>query len=156
MAYTVPTIADFRARFPRYTEQVASDALVQMALDRGARNVDTTWTEGDYAEGIMLYAAGWLTKEGVGTGAEAEMAANGASGYKVMRSGALTLERFDNGGGSSSGGDPVLATADGQAFSALRKQNVGGPRVTGVGACTGYSTGNYTGYPIPGGWPWGC
>jgi hypothetical protein len=155
MAHTLPTIADFRARYPvRFTEAIASDALVQMALDRGARNVDTTWTEGDYAEAIMLYAAGWLTTQGIGGGAEAQAAANGASGFKVMKSGALTLERFDKGDGASTGGDPVLATADGQAFAALRKQNLGGPRVTG-GACGGYVPAGYCGL-VGGGWPWGC
>lgn len=147
MAYVLPTIADFRARFPRFTEQVASDALVQMALDRGARNVDETWTEGDYAEGIMLYAAGWLTTQGLGGGAEAEAAGAGASGFKVMKSGALTLERFDKAAGGSSSTDPVLATADGQAFAALRQVNVGGPRVTG---------GGYPAVGCYGGWPWPC
>jgi len=145
MAYTLPTIADFRARFPRFTEPVASDALAQMALDRGARNVDTSWTEGDYAEAIMLYAAGWLTAEGIGSGAEAQAAAAGASGFKTMRSGQLTLERFDNAGGSASPADPVLATSDGLAFAALRRANVGGPRVAG-GGCPG---GAYFGF-----FPW--
>ena len=147
MAYTAPTIADFRARFPRFTESVVVDATVQYALDRGSRNVDETWTEGDYSEAIMLYAAGWLTTQGLGGGAEAEAAAAGASGFKVMKSGALSLERFDNGsGGAAGGGDPVLATADGQAFATLRQQNVGGPRVTGGG------------YPAAcyGDWPWPC
>ena len=144
MAYTLPTIADFRARFPRFTVEVVADPLVQMALDRGARNVDTTWTEGDYAEAIMLYAAGWLTTQGLGGGAEAQAAANGAAGFKVMKSGALTLERFDN-AGASAGGDPVLNTADGAAFAALRKQNLGGPRVAG---------GGYPAAGFCGGWPW--
>lgn len=157
MAYTLPTVADFRVRFePRFVLAEVSDAKVQMALDRGARNVDTTWTEGDYAEAIMLYAAGWLTTQGIGTGAEAQAASAGASGFRVMKSGQLTLERFDKGDGASSSGDPVLATADGQAYAALLKVNRGGPRASGGGACPGYSTGNYAGFPIPGGWPWGC
>ncbi|MBO9710568.1 MAG: DUF4054 domain-containing protein [Caulobacter sp.] len=145
MAFLAPTIADFRARFPRATADKVPDTMVAQALARAARQVDTTWTEGDFAEGQLLYAAAWLTNEGFWPGAEGEAAAAGASGFKVMKSGQLSLERFDN-GASSGGGqtDPVLATGYGQEFAALRAQNVGGPRVTSAGAV-----------PYCGGWPWG-
>lgn len=145
MAYTVPDIAAFRARWtPRFDE--VGDPKVQQALDRAATKVDETWAEGDFAEAQLLYAAGWLTTQGLGGGADAQAAAAGASGFKVMKSGALTLERFDNAAASSSGGDPVLATSDGQAFAALRQVNVGGPRTTG---------GGYPAAGCYGGWPWG-
>lgn len=138
MAYVAPTIADFRARFPRATVDKVPDAMVTQALARAARQVDQTWTEGDFVEGQLLYAAAWLTKEGFWPGAEGEAAAAGASGFKRMKSGALELERF--GGDTSSGAqtDPVLATGYGQEFAALRAQNVGGPRVTGAGAVPGW------------------
>lgn len=146
MAYTAPTISDFRARWtPRF--DAVADPKVQQALDRAATKVDETWTEGDFAEAQLLYAAGWLTTQGLGGGAEAEAAGAGAAGFKVMRSGALTLERFDKPAGGASSTDPVLATADGQAFAALRQVNVGGPRVTG---------GGYPAVGCYGGWPWGC
>lgn len=138
MAYTAPTVDDFRARFPRFTEPVASDQIVTMALTRAARMVDESWTEDDFAEARMLYAAAWLTNEGIGGGAEAQAAASGAANFKVMKSGGLSLERFDKGATGST--DPVLATADGQAFEALRRLNMGGPRVTGGAlSATGWS-----------------
>ncbi|MBI1682382.1 DUF4054 domain-containing protein [Caulobacter hibisci] len=143
MAYNAPTLEDFRARFPRATGAVVSDAMVTQALARAARQVDTSWTEGDFAEGQLLYAAAWLTKEGFWPGAEGEAAAAGASGFKVMKSGQLSLERFDNGASSGGQTDPVLATGYGQEFATLRFQNVGGPRVTGAGTV-----------PYSGGWPW--
>lgn len=146
MAYTAPDVAAFRARWtPRFDS--VPDPKVQMALDRAATQVDQSWTEGDFAEAQLLYAAGWLTTQGLGGGAEAEAAGAGAAGFRVMKSGQLTLERYDKPSGGSSSADPVLATADGAAFAALRQMNLGGPRTTGGGYPAG---GCY------GGWPWGC
>lgn len=124
MVWAPPTIAEFKARWsPRF--DAVADGPIQAALDEAALQVDETWVdEPNYRQGILLLAAHILTLDGYGTGAEAEAGAAGASGFKVMRSGQLTLERFtaaDAGGGD----EGVLATTSyGRRFLDLLKRNI--------------------------------
>lgn len=67
MPYTVPTVDDFRARFP---EIDATDAVIQTAINDAADMVDTTWLEKDYQKAILFLAAHYVTigaAEEVGT-----------------------------------------------------------------------------------------
>lgn len=58
MSYDVPTVADFRARFP---EIDATDAVIQTAIDDAADMVDTTWLEKDFQKAILFLAAHYVT-----------------------------------------------------------------------------------------------
>lgn len=114
--------------FPRFAAVPAS--TIEFWLIRAARGVDTTWTAGDREMGQMLLACHLMTLQGLGTGAEAEANASGTAGFKTIRSGALTLERFDKGGGDDS---TLSQTSYGAQFKDLRRQNCGGPRVMPTG-----------------------
>lgn len=124
MAWLPPTVAEFRTRWsPRF--DAVADGPIQSALDEAGLQVDETWVdEPNYRQGILLLAAHILTLDGFGAGAEAEAGAAGASGFKVMRSGQLTLERFtaaDAGGGD----EGVLSTTSyGRRFLDLLKRNI--------------------------------
>lgn len=134
MAYSNATAADLKAAFTKFA--AVADATVEFWLERARRAVDQTWTEGDYAMGQMLLACHLMTLEGIGTGAEAEANANGLGEYKTVKSGALSLERFDNGSkGSASAYD---GTSYGKRFKALARINIGGPRVTPTGSIPEY------------------
>lgn len=52
---TVPTVADFRLRFPEFAR--VSSARIQLFLDDAARIVGTDWIEGDYTLGVLYHAA---------------------------------------------------------------------------------------------------
>lgn len=135
MAYTDPSADDLQAAFPRFA--AVADETVEFWLERARRHVDQSWTEGDYAMGQMLMAAHLMTLNGLGTGAESEAAAAGAGEFKTIRSGALTLERFDSASGGEQGA--FGSTSYGRQFEALARLNVGGPRVTATGTLpTGY------------------
>ncbi|MBI1179108.1 MAG: DUF4054 domain-containing protein [Alphaproteobacteria bacterium] len=129
MPYTTPTPDDLRAVFPAFTD--TPDATVEYWITRAERSVDATWSDGDRTHATLLLACHLMTLQGLGTGAEAEAAAAGASGYKVMQSGSLRLERFDSGGSDKDGG--FGATQYGRQFLALLRLNKGGPRITGTG-----------------------
>lgn len=131
--YNVPTAADLQARWDAFA--AVDESAIAGAIQEAQRFVDTSWAEGDYTLGIMLYAAHILTLDGLGSGAEAQAAAAGTSGFKVMRSGSLTLER-DTGSGGSSGSDPLglNATAYGKRFRTLLRVNKSGPRTTSAAA----------------------
>lgn len=100
MAYTAPTPAELKVMYPAFA--AVDDERMQLFIIRANRMVDTSWTEGDYADAIMLLACHYMTLAGLGTGAEAEVNANGMAGFKSIRSGQLTLDR---GAGNGTGGD---------------------------------------------------
>ena len=128
--YTDATAAELKAAFPRFA--AVSDATVDFYLERARRQVDTNWTEGDYAYAQMLYACHTMTLAGLGTGAESESAANGTGEFKTIRSGSLTLERFDRDGNGDAQGE-LGSTSYGRQFANLRRQNRGGARITPSG-----------------------
>lgn len=124
MAYTAPTAATLRARFPRFGS--VDEGIITSALAEAARTVDETWTEGDFEMGRMLYAAHILTLDGLG-GGEADGFASGANGFKIMRSGSLSLERFDSGVGGGKSDSLLESTSYGRRFLDLLSRNFGGP-----------------------------
>ncbi len=117
MAYQQPAPADLAARFPAFAA-VPPATLAAVLAEAGTR-VDATWTEGDYALGLMLYAAHVLTLDGQGTGAEAALAGAGALGFTTLQSGTLSLAR----GGGGSDKSVLAATTYGRRFLALLKVN---------------------------------
>lgn len=93
----------------------------------------------------MLVTAHLLTLQGIGTGAEAEMASQGATGFKRIKSGTLELERGD---AASTGEGGLYATTDyGRQVWPMLKACVVGPRVTGTGSLP-CGTG-FNGYAAP-------
>lgn len=129
MAYTAPTVAEFKARFATF--EAVADLTIQGALDRAARMVDETWTEGDFAEAIMQLAAHYLTLDGFGTGAAAEINAQGLQGVSEIKSGSFQV-KFADGGAAGGSGVPAeyAGTPYGLSFWRLLKLNMSGPRTT--------------------------
>jgi len=66
MPYTVPTLAQFRTRFPAFAAK--SDALIEMMLVEAAGRVDATWREADYQPAIMYLAAHLIATDASQTG----------------------------------------------------------------------------------------
>ena len=127
MAWTAPTASEFKARFPAFAS--VDDDVVNVVLAEAALQVDETWvSEADFKLGINLLTAHLLTMDGHGAGAEAESAAAGALGFKTMKSGNLTLERF-SASEAGSGGDALSLTTYGKRFRDLRRRNIPGVAV---------------------------
>lgn len=146
MAYTLPTPTELKEHWPAFA--AVSDTIVQYNIDRAARSVDDTWTEGDYTVAVELLACHYMTLAGLGTGTEAEINANGMSGFSMIRSGQLTLQRAATSG--ADGGDVPGqwgGSAYGRQFWYLMRQNKPAVAVT-----------DGTAYPFPGaylaGYPW--
>lgn len=84
----------------------------------------------------MLVTAHYLTQQGIGTGTESQMAAQGMGGFSRIKSGSLELQR-DSTSRDASMGD-WGTTAYGQRAFAMMRPCFSGPRVTGTGAlCVG-------------------
>ncbi|PZU65239.1 DUF4054 domain-containing protein [Sphingobium sp.] len=147
MAYTPPTKATFIAIFPAFAA-VADEAyafwsaqavLITEPLESclGAR-IDLA---------TMRATAHYLTQAGIGTGTESQMAAEGASGFKRIKSASIELERFDSSGAESMG--DWGATSYGQQLYPMLKACLTGPRVTGTGAVIGGCGFNGFAGPLP-------
>lgn len=127
MAYTAPTAADLKSRFPAFVN--VADATVDIALGDAALMVDDSWnSQEDFTLGRLLYAAHVLTLDGHGSGAEAQAASAGTLGFRSMKSGHLTLERFSSRSGGPAGGriNALELTTYGVRFKALLRPNRSG------------------------------
>lgn len=148
MAYVIPTAADLKDRFPEFS--TVDNAVVTARIEEATRMVDETWTEGDYATAIMLYACHIMALEGLGTGPDSQANTGQLANFQTIRSGQLTLTRgsYSHGGGDT--GDWYGLTRYGSRFWRLLKQNKGGPSV--VVSDPGTVTSGYAkDWPF---WPW--
>jgi hypothetical protein len=130
MPYTQATAADLKAQFARFAD--VADATIELWLTRARRMVDDGWCEDDRAFGEMLLGAHYLTLEGLGTGTEAQLAADGLAGMQSIKSGQLSLTR--GGAGADQAAGQLGSTSYGQRFLELLAQNTRGPRVAPTGA----------------------
>lgn len=137
MAYTDPTPATLKARYPAF--DAVDDTIVQAAIDEAKRQVDQTWTEGDYTNAITLLACHILALEGYGGSGSG--GGSGNTAWRQIRSGQLTLTRYARGEANGDDGSLLGSTIYGRRFMELRALNVTGIRV-GLGengAVSGYA-----------------
>jgi hypothetical protein len=119
MPYTAPTRDEFIAAYPEFED--TEGTLIDNALARGGRNVDTTWFEDDYQTGYMLYAAHLLALNEIAadTGGEGGNIASESLGpISVSYSKSATADPTGFG-----------VTSYGQQYYNLLKLNRGGPRI---------------------------
>jgi hypothetical protein len=125
--YIVPNPTTLKAFFPAFA--AVPNSVVMFWIVRANRMVDESWFEDDYAFAIMLLACHYMVGAGLGTGAEAQVHAEGMAGFSSIRSGQLTLQR---GITSNSSGDvpaPWNVTVYGSQFYWLLKRNKPGGAV---------------------------
>jgi hypothetical protein len=132
MAYSPPSQATFTGLFPAFAA-VTTDQYTFWSA-RAGRIVDPIQAclDADADLACMLLTAHYLTLQGIGTGAEAEMAAQGASGFKRIKSGTIELERGDTASGELMG--EYGKTGYGHQVYPMLKACLAGPRVTSTGA----------------------
>lgn len=121
-----PTPGNLIALYPAFA--AVPRVTVQTYLTMAGGSVDTTWEEADFPFAILALAAHFMEGNGLGTGAAAQAAASGAGAFKTMKSGALSLERFDQKDGASG----FASSSYGQTYLRLLRRNRGGPFVTGA------------------------
>lgn len=101
MPYTIPTVDQFRARFPNLSEQYDDDALITLLIDEASGKVSTAWLETDYQPAILYLTAHLLATDNTGEGEDVEIGAAG-SGIKS--------ESFGSGLSVTYGSDGVTDT----------------------------------------------
>jgi Protein of unknown function (DUF4054) len=120
MAYDAPTRDQFKAAYPEFED--VDDTLIDNALTRAGRNVDTTWFEEDYQTGYMLYAAHLLQRgeNAADTGGQTGNIASESLG-RISVSYQKNANAFDASG--------LGSTSYGEEYLTLLKLNRGGPRL---------------------------
>lgn len=138
------TPAQFKTAKPQFA--AVPDTKVQAYLDMAARFVDGSWgADQDMAQIAMTCHL--MTLDGLGTDAQSQSQASGAAQYQTVKSGLLTLTRFQKAASTSTFKDWLSQTACGQFFAVLLRMNRGGPRVV-----RGGPSGRITAYAKDG-WP---
>lgn len=62
MPYTLPTAAQFKAKFPTFA--AVGDPTIDLAIQEASASVDQSWIEADYQPAILYLAAHILTIDG--------------------------------------------------------------------------------------------
>jgi hypothetical protein len=115
MAYSVPTLADFRTRYPAF--DAVADATVEAFLDDGDAET-AAWPDADRSRAVMLYAAHQLASQGLGTGAI-------VAGVTSFKSGTFSATLSD----AAASRTGFSATSYGRDYLDLMRRNFAGPRL---------------------------
>jgi hypothetical protein len=127
VAYTPPSVAVFRARYPEFA--AVPDATVEAVLTDAIAEVGTLWIEDDRKPAQLALTAHWLVGQGVLGGIVA------AGGGAVQTAGPVASVKvgdvettFAKASGGSSGGSSgslsdYLTTSYGQRFLALLRRS---------------------------------
>ncbi len=123
MAYTQPTPATFKTRYPEFA--TVSDALIQLMINDAVAEVGETWVEKDRARAQMLLVAHWLTMEGEPGRTASGQGSAGTGPIKRDKVGDVETEFATPGASSSQGGalGNYTMTAYGQEYLALMRRN---------------------------------
>jgi hypothetical protein len=114
MPYTIPTSAQFKARYPAFV--AVDDALMDLVIIDAARNVDEGWEELDYQPAILALTAHLLVEDG-------------ATGRNVESAGVVTSSKLGDAQDNYSGLSGFMmngeysSTSYGRNFMQLRALN---------------------------------
>jgi hypothetical protein len=134
MAYTVPTAADLKVRYPAFAA-VSDDTIAIHLADASTQAVDTSWSEGSYTPAIAAFAAHKMALLGIGEHGEA--AGYARAGVTRIRSGNFDASFSERRVGQASSGK-LDATPYGQEYQTLLRREKGGPRIVAPAASVPY------------------
>lgn len=126
MAYTQPTAADLKLRFPDFAG--VDDAVIEYWLTDACLTVTDAWIEADRAPAEMSLAAHNMALNGVGAGSD--MTGLAGAGVSSFRSASLSVS-FDASTVAAATAGGYGATRYGIAFRTYLRRNTGGPLLAG-------------------------
>lgn len=128
------TPAQFKALKPQFS--TVSDATVQTYLDLAGRMA----FDPENDDAVAALSCHFMTLDGLGSDAASQAQKSGTAGYQTIKSGQLTLTRFQKQSNGSSFSDWLNQTPCGQFYYLLQRAHRGGPRVAlgGGGPRTSY------------------
>ena len=115
MAYTTPTAADLKARYPAFADVL--DATVELWIAE-AEDETITWPADVRARAVMAYAAHKLNEYGLGAGATPQ-------GVNSFKSGTFSATLSD----AQASRTGFAASVYGREYQMLQRRYFGGPRL---------------------------
>jgi hypothetical protein len=109
MAYTAPTLAEFRALYPAF--DAVADATVEAWLAKGDTET-AIWPDPDRPDAVMLFAAHKMASAGLGTGTV-------VAGVTSFKSGTFSATLSD----AAASRTGYESTSYGRDYLALRRRN---------------------------------
>lgn len=121
MTYTLPTYAEFIARFPKF--DCVDEATFDVIVAEAPLYVGQCWlSQADYTLGAMLITAHTMTCDGLIDSVEGELAELGD--FTSFKSGRLSITRSRTEAPKSETDRWLEKTQHGQRFKQLRARNV--------------------------------
>ncbi len=139
MAYTLPTPADLKMRYPAFA--AVADPTIQYWLTDAERFVTTSWSEIDYAPGLIAAAAHNMAKAPVAGIAGSQVSGFAAAGVTHFRSGSFQAQFSEEAVKAQVAGG-WASTEYGQEYYMLLRRNVMSMGVTAPGCvpcCDGFN-----------------
>lgn len=146
MAYAPVTPEQFKAAKPQFA--AVPDETIQAYLDLAGLWVDDSWPERLYQPAMIAIACHLMTLDGLGSDAESQGQASGAAQYQSIKSGELTLTRYQKTAGDMSYSEWLSQTKCGAFFAQLLRMAKAGPRVA-MGAVNAGASGYAKDWPGP-------
>lgn len=128
MAYTVPTAAELKVRYPDFA--AVDDEVIEYWITDAQRSVDETWMEGDYAPALMALAAHNMSLAGYGVAAAATSTL--PAGVTRFKSGSFEANFTEQQANARASG-ALSSTRYGLEYQNLLRRNFGGPLVSATG-----------------------
>lgn len=120
MAWTAPTVEEFKIRFPAFAD--VAEATVQAILDEAVGDVGEWWVEADRTPAVLHLTAHLLAAQGLGVGAGGSGAAlTGA--IKRRKVGDVELEFAGVGAAGSGSLGVYVTTVYGRRYLELMRRN---------------------------------
>lgn len=137
MAYPELTPALFIAIKPQFSS--VSPAVIQNYIDMASIFVDESWPEKLYEQAWSALTCHFMTLDGQGDDAESVDQLSGAAQYQSVKSGEVTLTRYQKAAAGTSYFDWLASTKCGAFYAMLLRMVKGGPRVVMGGVSAGSS-----------------
>ena len=122
MAYEVPTTDDVKERFTRFAD--VDDDIIDILIAEAIRDIDTSWFEADYINGILYLVAHKMIMEDVLN--ESSPGFTQSSGEIIsekLGDASVTYSSTSANGSSGASGTDYSATVYGRRFLNLLKKN---------------------------------
>lgn len=127
MPYVVPTAADFKTRFPIFTDK--TDPQIEALIVEAHQMVDESWEEGDFAPAILYLTAHLIAMDNSQADETVEIGgAAGAIASESFGGMSISYERSAN-AGRLQASEEYGQTVYGRRFLSLLRRNRGGPLV---------------------------
>lgn len=139
------TPSEFKALKPQFAD--VDDTIVQTYLDLAGRYVFDPAND----DAVAALTCHFMTLDGLGTDAASKSFASGEAAYQSIKSGQLTLTRYQRAAGADETFSGWLRqTPCGKFYALLLKLERGGPRLVsgGVGTCVTPYSKDALGWPL--------